>query len=143
MTRVQSNLVGRSRRIVRFFRAEIDAGAGNPPILQPGFAVFPVELAVDEVSWVAERRRPDLLSGALMPGQNGNLAGGVANPIGQERSARGELLVAGWASDARGVPPRDHAVRTNRSWIGQTDWPAALDRPRFAEEDEQALLGQE
>ena len=82
MVGVRPDLIGGALRIVRLLAAKIDARAGYPPVLHAGFGVFAMKLAVDEVPGVPERRRPDLLPGPLVPGQNGDLSRGIADPVG-------------------------------------------------------------
>src|SRR5439155_4473030 len=55
-------LLGRDRT-VGLLGAEVDVGAGHPPVLQARAGVLSVELAVEEVARVAPRRRPDLHPG--------------------------------------------------------------------------------
>ena len=143
MVGVRLDLIGGALRIVRFLAAKIDARARYPPVLHAGFGILAVKLAVDEVAGVAERRRPDLLAGPLVPGQDGNLSRGIADPVGVERGSRRQLLVWLWRGDGRGVAPGDHAVRTDRAGYRHADRAAAFDGVGLAEEDQQPFLGEE
>src|SRR5918994_2215499 len=140
---VRSDLIGGALRIVRLFAAKVDTRAGYPPVLHTGFGVLAVKLPIDEVPGVAERRRPDLLARPLVPGQDGNLPRGVADPVGTERGSRLQLLVWLWRGDGRGVAPGDHTVGSDRAGYGHSDRAAAFNGMGFAEEDEEPFLGEE
>ena len=102
-----------------------------------------MKLAIDEVAGVAECRRPDLLAGPLVPGQDGHLSRRVADPVGAKRGSRRQLLVGLRRGDRRGVAPGDHAVRPDRAGYRHADRPAAFDGVGLAEEDQQPFLGEE
>src|ERR671911_1732808 len=125
MVGVRLDLIGSSPRIVGFLFTKVDARARYPPVLHTGFGVLAVKLPIDEVPGVAERRRPDLLARPLVPGQDGNLPRGVADPVGTERGPRRQLLVRLWRGDGRGIAPGDHTVGSDRAGYGHSDRAAA------------------
>ena len=143
MVGVRLDLIGGALRVVRLLAAEVNARPGYPPVLHAGFSVLAVKLAVHEVAGVAECRRPDLLAGPLVPGQDGDLSRGVADPVGAKRGSRRQLLVWLRRGDRRGVAPGDHAVRADRAGHRHADRAAAFDGVGFAEEDEEPFLGEE
>src|SRR5215204_2445226 len=143
MVRVRLDEIGGAPRVLRLFTAEVDPRAGYPPVLHAGLGVLAMKLAVNEIPWVPECRRPDLLSSPLVPGQHGDLARGIADPVGTERCARRQLLVWFRWGNGRRVAPGDHAVWANRARHGHPDWATAFDGVGLAEKDQESLLGDE
>src|SRR5215213_990093 len=143
MVRVRLDEIGGAPRVVRLFTAQVDSRTGYPPVLHAGLGVLAMKLAVNEIPGVPECRRPDLLSSPLVPGQHGDLARGIADPVGTERCARRQLLVWFRWGDGRGVAPGNHAVRADRAGHRHTDRATTFDSMGLAEKDQESLLGDE
>src|SRR3954447_25453327 len=143
MVGMRPDLIGGSLWVVRLLPAKIDASTGYSPVLHAGFCVLAVKLAIDEVPGIPECRRPHLLAGSLMPGQDGHLPRGVTDPVGVKRSSWRQLLVRLWGGDRRSVAPGDHAVRPDRAGHRHPDRAAAFDGVGFAEKDQQPFLREE
>src|SRR5215213_8604759 len=76
------------RRFIRGLTAEVEAFAANSPILHAGYAIFAMELPVNEIARIAMSAGPHLLSGFVVSAKDGDPSGFVSNPIGLESCSR-------------------------------------------------------
>src|SRR5690606_28145284 len=120
--------------MIQVFLSEIDASAGNAPVLDAAGSGFPVELAVVEVAGITELRAPYLLTDAVIAPDDGNtgmflarrVVGGVADVVGLEGrrlTFRREHL----CGCGNNVAPLDHPVGSNDVAARHTDRLTACD----------------
>src|SRR3990172_8582494 len=78
---------------IEVLMGQVQAAAGDPPVLKAGDPVLLMELPVAEVAGVAPVGGPDLNTGAIVPADGGHR--GPPYPVGEVSALQGGLPVGG------------------------------------------------
>ena len=97
-----------------------------------------MELAIPEVARISISAGPDLLSSSVVSPEYRNLAGCITHPV---RAKCCPGLVLFFRGDLYRVPARHGTIWSDCFACGLSNWPAALDRMCFAEEDFESKRG--